>query len=138
MAQAVPVVSTAVLRTRDVLAAGAGALVSAEEVEAFAAHVLHRAELGEAGRAHARERWSAEACAARLAALYAEVRQSTLNGATPLRHLGLYGYRRGDAAAARGVPTLAARATRVARAAPRARERKSHPRAARGERTAER
>ena len=85
MAQAVPVVSTAVLGTRDVLAAGDGALVSAEEVEAFAAHVLRllddpalRAELGEAGRAHARERWSAEACAARLAALYAEVRQSTL------------------------------------------------------------
>jgi glycosyltransferase involved in cell wall biosynthesis len=80
MAQRVPVVSTAVLGTRDVLAAGEGALVSEEDVEEFAGKVLRllrdpvlRASLGEAGRAHARERWSSAACAARLAALYAEV-----------------------------------------------------------------
>jgi glycosyltransferase involved in cell wall biosynthesis len=80
MAQRTPVVSTAVLGTRDVLAAGEGALVSPEDVPAFAARVLRllrdpglRASVGETGRAHARERWSAPACAARLAALYADV-----------------------------------------------------------------
>ena len=80
MAQRLPVVSTAVLGTRDVLAAGAGCLTSSEHVHPFAARVLQlledprrRAAMGEAGRDHARESWSAAACARRLAELYTEV-----------------------------------------------------------------
>ena len=80
MAQRLPVVSTAVLGTRDVLAAAQGCLTSSEHVHPFAARVLQllddphlRAQVGVAGRAHARECWSAAACAKRLAALYADV-----------------------------------------------------------------
>ncbi|HET9765418.1 MAG TPA: glycosyltransferase [Thermoanaerobaculia bacterium] len=80
MAQRLPVVSTAVLGTRDVLAAGQGCLTSSEQVHPFAARVLQllddphlRAQVGVAGRAHVRECWSAAACAKRLATLYAEV-----------------------------------------------------------------
>ena len=80
MALAVPVVSTAVLGTRDVLASGLGCLTSSEHVHPFAARVLQllddphrRAAIGEAGRAHARDSWSAAASAGRLAALYADV-----------------------------------------------------------------
>ncbi|HXT51377.1 MAG TPA: glycosyltransferase [Thermoanaerobaculia bacterium] len=80
MAQGVPIVSTAVLGTRDVLAAGQGCLTSSEQVHPFAVRVVQllddqrlRAAMGDAGRAHARECWSAAACARRLAALYSEV-----------------------------------------------------------------
>jgi glycosyltransferase involved in cell wall biosynthesis len=80
MAQGTPVVSTAVLGTRDVLAAGAGALVAPEEVEPFGAAVLRllrepelAASLAATGRAHVQQCWSAAASAARLAALYEDV-----------------------------------------------------------------
>jgi 1,2-diacylglycerol 3-alpha-glucosyltransferase len=80
MALGVPVVSTAVLGTRDVLAAREGALVAPEEVGPFAAEVLRLLRdrplatgLGRAGAAHVRDRWSAPACAAKMIELYAEV-----------------------------------------------------------------
>jgi len=77
MALGVPVVSTAVLGTRDVLAARQGALVAPEELPEFAGAVTRllrdtelRCELGRAGREHVREQWSAPACAARLLEIY--------------------------------------------------------------------
>ncbi|GIX21922.1 MAG: glycosyl transferase family 1 [Gammaproteobacteria bacterium] len=76
MALGVPVVSTAHLGTRDILQPGCGALVAEDDVEDFAAKVLRllddpdlRTRLGEAGRRWA-QRWSAEAQAERLHALY--------------------------------------------------------------------
>ncbi len=82
MAQGTAVVSTAVLGTRDVLAAGEGALIAAEDVDTFATAVLRllrdpdlRARLGAAGSAHAAAAGSAPACAARLATLYTETRR---------------------------------------------------------------
>jgi 1,2-diacylglycerol 3-alpha-glucosyltransferase len=80
MALGVPVVSTAVLGTRDVLAAREGALVAAEELAEFTTYVLRllrdRAfgrRLGQQGADHVRAQWSAAACASRLLDLYTEV-----------------------------------------------------------------
>jgi 1,2-diacylglycerol 3-alpha-glucosyltransferase len=79
MTLGVPLVSTAVMGTRDILAAGKGALVAEGSVPDFAAKVitlLHgrdlRARLGEEARAHA-GRWSAPVMAQRLADFYLEV-----------------------------------------------------------------
>jgi 1,2-diacylglycerol 3-alpha-glucosyltransferase len=83
MAQETPVVSTAVLGTRDVLASGEGALVAPEHVAPFAALVLRllrertlRETIGAAGRAHVEQCWSAAASAARLVELYREIAAS--------------------------------------------------------------
>jgi 1,2-diacylglycerol 3-alpha-glucosyltransferase len=80
MALGVPVVSTAVLGTRDVLAAREGCVVVPEDREIFAAAAAKvaadralGAALGRAGAALVREQWSARACAARLLSLYAEL-----------------------------------------------------------------
>ena len=79
MALGVPVVSTAVMGTRDVLRDGEGALIAAEDVEDFAAKLRRlladpelRRRLGEAGRAYA-ARWSSGALAEGMLAFYAQV-----------------------------------------------------------------
>ncbi len=76
MALGVPVVSTAVLGTAEVLEDAAGAVVVEEDEQAFARAALAvlgdpalAARLGEGGRETA-ARWSADALAARLARLY--------------------------------------------------------------------
>ncbi len=77
MALGVPVVSTAVMGTRDVLKPGCGALVVEEDIDEFAeavVRVLQDAELRAEMRQRELEyvrRWSADALAAQLAALYA-------------------------------------------------------------------
>lgn len=79
LAQGVPVVSTAVMGTRDILEAGRGALVPAEDETEFAARVVEvlrdpvlRARLSHEARAYARQ-WSAAGMAARMQELYAGV-----------------------------------------------------------------
>jgi len=79
MSLSVPVVSTAVMGTRDILAAGQGALVAEENVANFAAQVRRllddtdlRRRLGEEGRNYARQ-WAAEGPARTLLAFYAEL-----------------------------------------------------------------
>jgi glycosyltransferase involved in cell wall biosynthesis len=76
MALGVPVVSTAVMGTRDVLREGQGALVAEDDVGHFAGRVREllgdpdlRARLGAAGRAYAAG-WSSGAMAERMLALY--------------------------------------------------------------------
>jgi len=76
LALGVPVVSTAVMGTADVLAGASGALIAPDEVDGFAAGVVRvlqdpalRARLARAAPADAAA-WSAAAMAARLAALY--------------------------------------------------------------------
>ena len=83
MAQGTPVVSTAELGTRSILAAGCGALVvrgGAGAVRrgggARAAGCELRSELGERGRAYART-WSSAAMAQRLADLYCDAASRT-------------------------------------------------------------
>jgi glycosyltransferase involved in cell wall biosynthesis len=80
LALGVPVVSTAVLGTKEVLDEAAGAIVVREEVADFAAAVVRvlreprlRAELGAAGRRFVEQRWSSRAMAKRLLGLYEEV-----------------------------------------------------------------
>ncbi len=77
MSLGVPVVSTAYMGTRDILAAGQGALVAEEDVAAFAAQVRRlladsqlRARLGAEGRTYARQ-WTAAGPAQALLAFYA-------------------------------------------------------------------
>jgi glycosyltransferase involved in cell wall biosynthesis len=79
MALGVPVVSTAVMGTRDILAAARGALVAEEDEADFAACVtrvlrdpLLRAALGAEGRDYARG-WNAPALAQRMEAFYRAV-----------------------------------------------------------------
>jgi glycosyltransferase involved in cell wall biosynthesis len=79
MAQGAPVVSTAELGTRSILVPESGALVVAEEREAFAAAVVRvlrepglREELAGRGRAYART-WSSAVMARRLKGLYAQL-----------------------------------------------------------------
>jgi glycosyltransferase involved in cell wall biosynthesis len=79
MALGVPVVSTAVMGTRDVLREGQGASIVAEDESAFAARVTQlladapaRARLASRARPYA-ETWSATAMARRLVHWYAEV-----------------------------------------------------------------
>jgi glycosyltransferase involved in cell wall biosynthesis len=79
MALGIPVVSTAVMGTRDVVGPGRGALVPEDDVGDFAAAVVRllgdselRTRLSEEGRAYVRE-WHADALAKRMAAFYAQV-----------------------------------------------------------------
>jgi glycosyltransferase involved in cell wall biosynthesis len=81
MALGVPVVSTAVMGTREVLRDGAGALVAEERVDDFAAKAVTllsdqtlRARLSEEARRYAHG-WSAEARAAQLVDFYRDVRE---------------------------------------------------------------
>ncbi|MGH9464837.1 MAG: glycosyltransferase, partial [Thermoanaerobaculia bacterium] len=76
MALGVPVVSTAVLGTRDILAEGRGCVVAEESVPDFAAKTVallrdhgRRAALGREAAEHAR-RWTAAAMAERMVELY--------------------------------------------------------------------
>jgi glycosyltransferase involved in cell wall biosynthesis len=79
MALGVPVVSTAVLGTRDILESAAGALIAREDERDFAEKVVRvlqdralRARMSAAGREDA-ARWSAPVMAQRMAALYASL-----------------------------------------------------------------
>jgi glycosyltransferase involved in cell wall biosynthesis len=79
MAQGAPVVSTAELGTRSILLPGCGALVVAEETEAFAATVVRvltdaglREGLAARGRAYART-WSSVAMARRMSEIYEQL-----------------------------------------------------------------
>jgi 1,2-diacylglycerol 3-alpha-glucosyltransferase len=79
MALGVPVVSTAVMGTRDILAPGKGAMVAHEDEEDFAAKALAvlgdrglRARLSTEAHEYARA-WSAEALASRMLDFYQEV-----------------------------------------------------------------
>ena len=82
LALGVPVVSTAVMGTADVLAGVAGAVVAPDEIEGFAASVV--TVLGDAelrrrlahAAPHDASAWSAVAMATQLAALYAELATS--------------------------------------------------------------
>jgi glycosyltransferase involved in cell wall biosynthesis len=80
LAMGVPVVSTAVLGTKEVLQDAAGTIVAAEDVTEFAAAVVKvltqpqlRAGLGGAGRDFVARHWSSLAMAKRLLDLYGEV-----------------------------------------------------------------
>jgi glycosyltransferase involved in cell wall biosynthesis len=82
MALGVPVVSTAVMGTRDIVGPGRGALVAADDERDFASKVVEllrdaqlRARLAAEGREYARS-WSAAALAARLEAFYRQVLQA--------------------------------------------------------------
>jgi glycosyltransferase involved in cell wall biosynthesis len=79
MALGVPVVSTAVLGTRDILESAGGALIAPEDEREFAGKVVRllqdralRARMSDAAREDA-ARWSAPAMAQRMAALYASL-----------------------------------------------------------------
>lgn len=80
MSLGVPVVSTAVMGTRDILAAERGALIAEEDIPRFAAQVRRllddaelRRRLGEEGRAYAGQ-WTARGPAQALLAFYRELR----------------------------------------------------------------
>ena len=80
MSLGVPVVSTAVMGTRDILAAGKGGFVAEEEVAHFTAQVRRllddavlRNRLGQEGREYARH-WAADGPAQALVAFYEQVR----------------------------------------------------------------
>ncbi len=79
MALGIPVISTAVMGTRDIVGAGRGARVPQDNETDFAREIVNlmndpalRAQLGAAGRAYAAD-WNAAALAARLADAYEEV-----------------------------------------------------------------
>ena len=80
LALGLPVVSTAVLGTKEVLREAAGALVVTEDVAEFSAAVVNvltlpalRASLADAARAFVAKRWSSGEMAKRLASLYDEL-----------------------------------------------------------------
>jgi 1,2-diacylglycerol 3-alpha-glucosyltransferase len=80
LALGLPVVSTAVLGTKEVLHEAAGALVAPEDVAAFSAAVVRvltlpalRVSLADAARAFVAKRWSSGEMAKRLAGLYDEL-----------------------------------------------------------------
>jgi glycosyltransferase involved in cell wall biosynthesis len=82
MALGVPVVSTAVMGTRDIVGPGRGALVAAEDERDFASKVIGllrapglRARLSDEGREYA-SAWSASALAERLEGFYRRVLQA--------------------------------------------------------------
>jgi len=79
MALGVPVISTAVMGTREILAPGRGCLIAEEDESHFAAQVIRllgdpelRRRLSDEARGYAAE-WSAPALAARMLGLYTEV-----------------------------------------------------------------
>ena len=93
MAQGAPVVSTAELGTRSILVPESGALVVAEEREAFAAAVVRvlrepglREELASRGRAYART-WSSAVMARRLKGLYTQLRNAPFSPPASARTL---------------------------------------------------
>jgi 1,2-diacylglycerol 3-alpha-glucosyltransferase len=88
MALGVPVVSTAVMGTRDILKAGRGGIVAEEDEEDFARKVVRvlrnselRCRLAEEGLEYAKQ-WSSSACAVRMIDFYREVieRRAGLSG----------------------------------------------------------
>jgi len=79
MALGVPVVSTAVMGTGDILKAGEGGIVAEEDEDDFARKVVRvlrdgelQCRLGEGGREYVKQ-WSSSACAARMIDFYSEV-----------------------------------------------------------------
>ena len=88
MALGVPVVSTAVMGTRDIVGPARGALVAADDERDFAAQVtevlrdpLLRARLSAEGRAYARA-WSAAALAERMESFYLQTLRAARSRAT--------------------------------------------------------
>jgi len=93
LALGVPVVSTAVLGTKEVLANAAGALVVQEDVAEFAAAVTRvltepglRARLKSAGREFVERQWSSREMARKLLALYEEVVRTKREDSTTTRY----------------------------------------------------
>ena len=93
LALSVPVVSTAVLGTKEVLANAAGALVVQEDVAEFAAAVTRvltepglRARLKSAGREFVERQWSSREMARKLLALYEEVVRTKREDSTTTRY----------------------------------------------------
>lgn len=79
MAAGLPVVSTAVMGTRDILASGRGAIIAPDNLQGFAAALVRiltdhalRARLG-ADAPHCAREWAADVMAAKLFALYKEI-----------------------------------------------------------------
>ena len=90
LALGVPVVSTAVLGTRDILLAEKGALIASENVDVFASKVIQviqdrqlQAYLAEEGKAYARE-WSHEKVTERMVDFYQAVLEQTSTVSQPL------------------------------------------------------
>ena len=90
MALEVPVVSTAVLGTREVLAGAGGAVVTVEDEAPFAGAVVRvltepglRQSLSAAARSHVVEHWSSREMAARLLGLYRRLAASVDCAAVP-------------------------------------------------------
>jgi glycosyltransferase involved in cell wall biosynthesis len=93
LALGVPVVSTAVLGTKEVLANAAGALVVREDVAEFAAAVTRvltepalRAKLASAGREFVERQWSSREMARRLLKLYEELVRAKRDASTTTRY----------------------------------------------------
>ena len=93
LALGVPVVSTAVLGTKEVLENAAGALVVREDVAEFAAAVARvltepalRAQLASAGREFVERQWSSREMARRLLALYEELVRTKRVDSTTTRY----------------------------------------------------
>ena len=93
LALGVPVVSTAVLGTKEVLATAAGALVVREDVNEFAAAVTRvltepalRATLASAGREFVERQWSSREMARRLFELYVELVRTKRADSTVTRY----------------------------------------------------
>ena len=93
LALGVPVVSTAVLGTKEVLANAAGALVVREDVAEFAAAVKRvltepalRGKLASAGREFVEQQWSSREMARRLLGLYEELVRTKRDDSTTTRY----------------------------------------------------
>ena len=93
LALGVPVVSTAVLGTKEVLANAAGALVVREDVDEFAAAVTRvltdptlRTTLANAGREFVERQWSSREMARRLLELYVELVRTKRADSTVTRY----------------------------------------------------
>jgi len=93
LALGVPVVSTAVLGTKEVLANAAGALVVREDVAEFAAAVTRvltepalRATLASAGREFVEQQWSSREMSRRLLGLYEELVRTKRDDSTTTRY----------------------------------------------------
>jgi glycosyltransferase involved in cell wall biosynthesis len=93
LALGVPVVSTAVLGTKEVLRDAAGAIVVPEDVHEFAAAVIGvltepqlRAKLASVARAFVEKRWSSAEMARRLLELYGEVVRTKCADSTTTRY----------------------------------------------------
>jgi glycosyltransferase involved in cell wall biosynthesis len=91
LALGVPVVSTAILGTREVLAGARGALIVDEDLEHFADAVTRvliepalQRQLADAAQAHVRDKWSSEQMALRMLRLYERLAGAS-RGAEPLQ-----------------------------------------------------